>query len=288
MVLSYTYPHPRRGAPINLPPYRQNTTLQMEAPMPVRLTFLLVLLGFACGSASGQLAVTDGVSYSAPAVTGAAYSAEEFAETVLTLADGTQITQQTARRKVWRDAQGRTRTENWLSLNGDTAAQIIAEIVDPVAGYRYTLETANKIAHRAILPPTAPRAYPEALQGAVLTAVVSLNGIGLDRGLGNPATAPKRSTELPRPQVSNESLGSRTIAGVPAEGMRTITVFPGAEQPSTVVSETWTSPALHLTLLSKSTHPVSGVNTFQLRNLSTTAPDAALFQVPADFRVEDW
>jgi hypothetical protein len=69
-----------------------------------------------------------------PTVTGAPYSGEEVSENVKTLADGTRLTQKMMARKVWRDAEGRTRTERPLGMGPNQAAMpLIIEITDPVA-----------------------------------------------------------------------------------------------------------------------------------------------------------
>ena len=49
-----------------------------------------------------------------PPITGAPYSGEDVLERVQTLADGTHVTQKDTLRKVYRDSQGRTRSERPL------------------------------------------------------------------------------------------------------------------------------------------------------------------------------
>src|SRR5260370_25729649 len=56
-------------------------------------------------------------------------------------------------RKVWRDAEGRTRSERPLGMGPNQASMpLIVEITDPVAGFKYTLDTQNKVAHRQAMP----------------------------------------------------------------------------------------------------------------------------------------
>src|SRR5207302_10873336 len=102
--------------------------------------------------------------FAMPAVTGAPYSGEESNEQVQTLSDGTHITHKNPGNKVWRDSQGRTRTERPLfsSPNGSdpNRPQVsVVEISDPIAGFYYVLDTQNKIAHRsAMAAPPGPQA----------------------------------------------------------------------------------------------------------------------------------
>jgi hypothetical protein len=87
-------------------------------------------------------------------VTGMPYSAEEVSDHIQTLADGTHITQKPLATKVFRDSQGRSRTERHLfrGANGDDLT--IVEIVDPVSGFGYILDPYNHVAHR-FAPPEA-------------------------------------------------------------------------------------------------------------------------------------
>ena len=94
-----------------------------------------------------------------------------------------------------------------------------------------------------------------------------------------------------RPRFVNESLGSRTIDGVMAEGTRSTVTYPvgimGNDREFSSVTETWTSPDLKTRILSTTNDPRSGVNTFRIRSLSRTPPDPTLFAPPADYAVVD-
>ena len=72
---------------------------------------------------------------------GAPYSAETIVESSQTLVDGNRINRKTTGR-VYRDGEGRTRREE------DNKERVTISIVDPVAGYSYSLDTVNKIAWR--------------------------------------------------------------------------------------------------------------------------------------------
>ena len=76
------------------------------------------------------------------AIKGAPYSAETLVEGMQLLADGNRITRKTTGR-VYRDSEGRTRREDDRPNGGVTIS-----ITDPVAGYSYSLDPANKVAWR--------------------------------------------------------------------------------------------------------------------------------------------
>jgi hypothetical protein len=103
-------------------------------------------------------------------------------------------------------------------------------------------------------------------------------------GVGPPPNGLRRT-------ISQDSVGTQLINGVQAEGHRTIETIPaeaeGNDRPITVVSETWFSPELKLTVLNKRSDPRSGESTVQILNLSRTEPDPFLFTVPPDYSVVD-
>jgi hypothetical protein len=92
-------------------------------------------------------------------------------------------------------------------------------------------------------------------------------------------------------KVNTEDLGSQTMQGVLATGVRTTRTIPageiGNEQPITIVTEVWTSPDLKTIVSSKRDDPRMGEMTFQLTNIQRTEPDASLFTVPSDFTIVD-
>jgi hypothetical protein len=93
------------------------------------------------------------------------------------------------------------------------------------------------------------------------------------------------------PEVNQESLGTQTIEGVAAEGTRVTFTIPagkiGNERPLITVSERWYSAELQTVVLSKISDPRMGETTYRLTNIVRSEPDPALFQVPADYKVEE-
>ena len=105
--------------------------------------------------------------HSVPPTTGAPYSGERVREIVQTLADGSHVTREMPSTKVYRDSQGRTRTETRMLARparpGQSATVLpIVDISDPVARVRYVLDVQNKIAVLSRIPacfksrPTTP------------------------------------------------------------------------------------------------------------------------------------
>jgi hypothetical protein len=288
--------------------------------MRLQMVSALALGSLLAGAAFGQIVVqgtttssgTSSASYTfsgpppfaMPAVTGAAYSGEEVNERVQTLLDGTHITQTMPGRRVFRDSQGRTRSERFLGAPGTSDGPTLVEITDPVAGFQYTLDTQGKVAHRFALPQPSSQpeigrrlSNPQAAGVEVRSATGNMaystpgpNGIagGVVAMIGPP---PAASNGQPRPDFKTESLGTQTIDGVQCEGRRATTTYPtgsqGNDRPIVVTQETWMSPELKTTVLTKTSDPRSGEMTFKILNLSRTEPDASLFQPPPDYQVVD-
>ncbi|MCU1233284.1 MAG: hypothetical protein JWP63_1251 [Candidatus Solibacter sp.] len=195
---------------------------------------------------------------SAYAQTVTPYSAEETSTRTQFLSDGTRVAEKTVTGHLYRDPQGRTRTERVISP-GTPNETLIVEIADPAANVRYSLDTRNKIAHRAPLATTKSR----------VAEVVPADD-----------TASQQ-------QYGQESLGQRMIAGVLTEGRRIVTtILPAAtsnDHLTVMTTEMWFSNTLGLTLSSTVTDPRAGTTTYSITNIALTAPDASLFQIPSDY-----
>jgi hypothetical protein len=183
------------------------------------------------------------------------------------LPDGNKI-HQTNTTRIYRDSQGRTRREPALNALSSAAPgstiPSLAFIDDPVSGASYALDQTNHTATKMNLP--APPAGMPRLNRQSRRAADSAN-------------------------TKVESLGRQLVSGIPADGTRTTVTIPagqiGNAQPIQIVSETWYSPDLQLTVLSKRSDPRSGDMVYQLNNLSRAEPPSTLFVVPADFRLTE-
>jgi hypothetical protein len=199
-------------------------------------------------------------------VTGSPFSAREERKTIQTLGDGTVI-ERADTTMLYRDAQGRTRVEQMQ--NGATTAITIG---DPVSGVRLRLNPANRTAVRVPMPGAGG-----GLRGGSMTAG-ELPRVVLP---GNGADASNRT----------EDLGQATQNGVMAQGTRTTVTIPqgqiGNNRDIHVVNERWYSKELQLTVKSLNSDPRFGTTTYELTNISRSAPDPMLFQAPADYTVTE-
>jgi hypothetical protein len=242
--------------------------------------------------------------YTATAVSGAPYSGERVTETRQTLADGTNITRNTTSQFMSRDSQGRTRTERIMGGVESRLGIKLIDIDDPVAGYRYVLDTYNHVVHRLKLPPPPVRTpIPTAPSGAAGGRVTPAppgpaagpaGTLGGTRGSLIVAPLPPSPSGGPgvaRPTITNERLGSQIMEGVTVEGTRTTMTYTegmvGNDRPFSVISENWLCRDLRTIILSKTTDPRNGENTTRLTNLSIAEPDASLFQPPPDYPIVD-
>lgn len=247
-------------------------------------------------------------------VTGAPYSAQRVSEHVQVAADGTRFTQTNRQETIYRDSQGRVRTERPMGYMGPNASPegpMLIQIQDPIAGYSYTLDTQSKTVHRAAMqtPEVRRMAMPAGGggqgSGSASTAIAVLRAE--PAGVANPVQgrvatggAPANiggsagqagASARPRPEMKQEDLGQQVIEGVVATGHRMTQTWPagsqGNDRPFEVVSENWFSPDLKEVVLTKNTDPRSGENTTKLINISRNEPSADLFIPPADYQVVD-
>jgi hypothetical protein len=91
--------------------------------------------------------------------------------------------------------------------------------------------------------------------------------------------------------TKKEDLGKQTIEGVEAVGTRFTTTIAagevGNEQPISVVFEKWYSEELQTVVMTRSTDPRFGENTYRLTNINRGEPAHSLFEVPADYTLKE-
>ena len=218
-----------------------------------------------------KVAVKGAVGFAAP-VTGAPYSATAITETTQTLGDGNRILQSQSQ-KVFRDSQGRERSEELTSGGVSTIT-----ISDLVANTGYRLNPQNRTAVQT--PATAV-----ALAGAVGALTTLRVAGGGQIVINNWAIAP----QPPGGSAKTETLPSQTIEGISATGTRTTSTIPageiGNQLPISIVDETWYSPDLKMNIMTKHSDPRTGENVFRLTQINRAEPDPQLFQLPADYTV---
>lgn len=233
----------------------------------------LLMCVFACVNAVAQEAVQT--SPGSPhkfsrVVQGNPYSGVQTTVSTQTLANGTTITHQNLV-KVYRDSEGRERREFFQPATAsggqaDTPRRVM--ISDPVAKTSFTLDTQSHTAHS---------------MGFAGHGMFRPSGAGMGRMNSGRAGAGNL-------QPVRQELGTQTIEGVEATGTRTTLTIPagarGNSQPIQIVSETWRSAEMHITLMSTHSDPRTGTTVVHLSNVSREEPAAELFQVPADYTVQ--
>ena len=88
-----------------------------------------------------------------------------------------------------------------------------------------------------------------------------------------------------------EQLGKQTIEGIEAEGRRATITIPagevGNEQPINIIDETWYSPELKVTVMTRHSDPRMGETVYKLTNLNRAEPAHSLFEVPSDYTIKE-
>ena len=124
-------------------------------------------------------------------------------------------------------------------------------IYDPVLGAAYVLDARTHSARRFALPAT---------------------------GTDNPA-------------LKGESLGTSIIATLSAEGTSLTRVISagesGNDQPIEIKSEAWYSRDLQIVISSRTVDPRTGESTYKLTSVKQAEPDHSLFDIPADYTLQD-
>jgi hypothetical protein len=195
-------------------------------------------------------------------VTGAPFSASEVRTSQQVLANGTVIQRQ-EQRQIYRDGQGRVRTETTRQgPNGE--ARMLVTISDPVAGVVHELDMTHKTVFN---------------RQARFTAQTPRNTTG------NPSPRIRGGTQT----ETKENLAAQTINGVFASGTRVTRTIPsetiGNSQPIQRVQETWMAEDLKVPVMTTFSDPRTGTVVTQFTNINRSEPDASLFQVPSGFTI---
>jgi hypothetical protein len=223
------------------------------------------------------------------------FTAEATTEFTQVLSDGNRIERRFTT-SMARDSRGRTRSEQDVAMLGPltvlqksgtanwtsgTAVNRVSSIepprftviTDPVEGTTYTLDERLKEARRNPFKMTA-------------NAIIELKKIDAKLAAARTGAAAHGSSE-----PVEESLGTRTIEGVSAEGTRLTTTIPAGQignlNPIQLVTERWFSKQLQMAVLITRRDPRSGETVYRLTNIVRAEPPPDLFTVPSDYRVVD-
>jgi len=205
-----------------------------------------------------------------PPLQNAPFTATVHTEWVRPLADGGTFTLVNQRR-IARDSQGRIYQERWYLVPKDGKMQsrnYLTQISDPVTHTLYNCFLI-RMPHRCIL---------ESYGGS---------------SFANYRPATGQSGPLPNGDGfrTHEDLGIQDMWGFETVGTRDTTTINqgvnGNDRPYSVMREFWFASSLGIDLRSTISNPSFGKQVFTLSDVSASAPDPALFQVPDGFEVVD-
>ena len=243
-------------------------------------------MGFDGPPGPGGPPIESGPGILRAGVKNAPFSADVITESSHALADGNHI-RQTVTSRVYRDGEGRIRREQAVNLNGlapDVNMQQMVFINDPVAGVSYSLNARERTGTKFVRSGDlrGQRLSQEASGRGPRPRETSAGGPDV-RGMGHHNAADRN--------FKTESLGRQTVEGVQAEGSRTTITIPagqaGNDLPIYIVVESWFSPDLQTTVLSRHSDPRSGETVTRLTNISRGEPSRLLFEAPADYKVSE-
>lgn len=289
-------------APAGVPAFADRLVVQPPPPPPPP----------APGGGRGRGVGPMRVPLESKAVKGAPYSAQIEIESIQMLSDGNRIVHRTSGR-VYRDAAGRIRREE-----DQPSGQPTILIFDPEAGVSYSLDIEKRFAWKTTAPAAteiAKKLVQLKLQLDVVKKLAAEKEVAAaKRREPDGADVQRRREEEKRKaeveamaaklgggrgriepahmsEDTVEGLGSRTMEGVRAEGIkRTITIHAGAignELPIKVVSEEWTSPELQVLVLTQHSDPRMGQSSYRMLGINRAEPNPTLFQVPSDYIIRE-
>ena len=207
-------------------------------------------------------------------VTGEPFSASSTSSSVDKLADGATITHNSTMTEA-RDSQGRTVRTVTSGAGGTSGSSFTRTTVfDPVAHTVTTWSSQSTVATVMQLPNFGGG------RGGNWEGPPPGGG-----GRGGPSNGGR-----PHPETTRVTLSPKTIAGVPAEGVKITTAIPvgaeGNDKPLVSTREIWTSTDLKIPLLEISDSPREGFHKMEVTSLSENEPNASLFQVPQGYTVK--
>lgn len=250
------------------------------------LVFLaaVVTLNAECGASGAQISLNT--SAVPGTVKNSPFSAEVITQYDRTLPNGNHIHRET-HGKVFRDSQGRVRTEtDFTAVAGGEDFRNIT-IQDPLQREVIHLDPKTKVATIRHLGEPAPAAAtskdssPPAHAGNFVLTTPSGPGQATAIPLQRPESANQSS-------VRTEALGTKLIESLSATGTRTTRVIEnGSGEPTISINDSWYSRDLQMVILTDSDDGQSGHSVMQVKNIVRIEPSAQLFQVPSDYTIKD-
>lgn len=231
--------------------------------------------------------------FAEPLVVNAPYSADEVQRITQGASSASAKEPWHLLRKIDRDATGRTRVERPFSLGLDSLqGPILIQIFDPASGWAYILDPQLKIAHR-YHPSTTGLSTPESSATSPIEVATATPGHPIRSStLQSPTVAPKSEAHTAtRPATAplrpSQNLGDTLLDELPVHGVQYVTPVQSSDGTSRILrSEIWTSPSLHLVVLSKSVDQETE-STVRLIHLTQADPNLALFEIPPGYKLQN-
>jgi hypothetical protein len=201
-------------------------------------------------------------------------------QSVQTLGNGSTITHESTTR-IALDSSGRVYEEVHRTVatpeNSQPHEVVSYHVHDPVAHTETSWSSETKTAtvfHRSASAATSARLPAEQVRTADETTEVST------------ASGTRTATDVQR-----DDLGTKTIAGVAAQGTRYTRVIPAGRQgndaPITSTRESWRSTEYGIVLASTENDPRFGTSERTVTAFQAGEPNATLFQAPAGYALKD-
>lgn len=207
-------------------------------------------------------------------IPGQPFSLVEKITTTKTLADGGTVKREEQVR-LMRDNEGRTRRETSHVTNGHEITMPIM-VFDPIAHTIIDIRPSSKEAYVMHHQEQRPRTAEEQAQRA-------------ERRAKAEADRYAKMTPAQREEIFGVSLGQKNVAGVLTDGRRYVRVVPvgleGNDRELRIVTESWVSPDLQISLESVVDDPVSGRTESIVTDLQRSDPDPAMFRAPDGYKV---
>ena len=201
-----------------------------------------------------------------PPKAGAPFSLTLHTEWKRPMGNGGTVTLTNARH-VMRDSKGRIYQERWgLVPKGGKfkSAMGLFQVTDPSLHTWFNCETTTKVCDLYRYHLTAEEKF---LPPAGSTGPLP-NGTGFSQ---------------------HEDLGASNTEGIDTHGYRESTTINagvmGNDQPMVTTREFWYSPHLAFNLISIVDIPETGKQTFTAKDISTSEPDPAFFEIPAEYKI---
>ena len=225
----------------------------------------LILAAAFCCAAVAQTSVNfgdNGLNFPTP---GMQFQAEATMHSTQHLGDGTVIVKE-MQVTLARDDQGRF---SFVSHSIQPADNIESHVIlDPVMGRELNWGTLSKVVMNT----------PIRANSHITVSV-------LPRERDASSTLPPDEK-----RVTNEDLGSKTIAGIPVVGTRTVTTIAagkiGNSQEIVIRHEQWTSPDLQLIVAESDDNPFGATRTYEITSFERSAPPETLFHAPENIPLQ--